>query len=835
MRIKLSSKDQGVQQKTYIQSLIKKKQLDADYYKSWIAVVVVAIIEGTFFWATKKYQGLALQFSNIQTIFGVLVIMELAVMNQRSPQVDGFTALTALVASLSSISYCKKQLLYCYIICCVYIYSRLIRSHHDGIIITNIEKIVFYNQKINDIFDLGNSDCNEPQIEQACCNMEKNAQESQRNIIKVKNEVNKQKLIECFNNAQIKKGQFQPGKMIPGYELLAGCRNIWDYIQLQQLIRKSIIKLQNAISLDGIYFKYSGSCNFEQQIAQEIPDNEIGESQRKLNNLKRLQVFSQTINTGCQTLVITTIRDMSHWLELEKQKTLTLFKTQAFASAAHEFRNPLNAIISSLDLLKDMVDKERGLQYYQTAKNCSNLLLYLVNDILDYSQFESQKLLMNPEDVSIEDIIMECLDVLRFKAEQKRLQLSYEISQEFPRRLLTDHNRLRQILINLISNGIKYTSSGYVKIKAYICIELNKICIDVEDSGVGIQQEEQEQLYNAYCKIMANRSLNKEGCGLGLTISRNLALALGGELKVKSEIGKGSIFTIQLPRNIAKQEFQNYRPSYFQNIFLEEQQFQIPQQTEERGRRISYQQRKKRQDPYRIMNTSIQTENLLDDSQTYLRENLNQHAQNYLKTMNHIFLDKNSVQNDSPNSSIDPDMMVIPNESGIDHQIDVSRDFMIHKGSMEIFENCNHAKILIVDDDPYNIIVLQGILQQLKQPVVDKGYNGKEGLAMVEQDYQRRFECSFHTPGRELCQQHDCYRLLIIDNQMPIMNGFELGRAVREKQQKGEYSPETKLMLLTGDEFMCSNAEVKVIFDFIMTKPLSVTKLREILTQINLF
>ena len=91
------------------------------------------------------------------------------------------------------------------------------------------------------------------------------------------------------------------------------------------------------------------------------------------------------INTGNKNLVFTTIRDMSHWSELEKSKNLTLYKTQAFASAAHEFRNPLSAIITSLDLLRDMIDLERGLKYYNTAKNCSKLMLYLVNDILDYS------------------------------------------------------------------------------------------------------------------------------------------------------------------------------------------------------------------------------------------------------------------------------------------------------------------------------------------------------------------------------------------------------------------------------------------------------------------
>ncbi len=92
---------------------------------------------------------------------------------------------------------------------------------------------------------------------------------------------------------------------------------------------------------------------------------------------------------------MTTIRDMSRWLELEKQKTMSEMKTIAFASAAHEFRNPLNAITQSLQLLNGLIDHTKGAKFFNIAKNCSNLMLYLVNDILDFSQLESKKFLLN--------------------------------------------------------------------------------------------------------------------------------------------------------------------------------------------------------------------------------------------------------------------------------------------------------------------------------------------------------------------------------------------------------------------------------------------------------
>lgn len=121
---------------------------------------------------------------------------------------------------------------------------------------------------------------------------------------------------------------------------------------------------------------------------------------------------------------MTTIRDMSQWLELEQQKQLQSLRTVAFASAAHEFRNPLNSLILSLQLLAPFIVDELALKYLTVAMNCSKLMLFLVNDILDFSQHEEKKMILNmTEVVNLAQIIGECIDVLKFKAEQKKLEL----------------------------------------------------------------------------------------------------------------------------------------------------------------------------------------------------------------------------------------------------------------------------------------------------------------------------------------------------------------------------------------------------------------------------
>eukprot|EP00347_Sterkiella_histriomuscorum_P008849 403343505 len=653
----------------------------------------------------------------------------------------------------------------------------------------------------------------------------------------INEEKEKQKLILCLNKAKIKKGQFKDKNIEAGEDLLAGCRNIWDYIQFQQLLKKTMIPSQNkSDQIDGIYFKF--------QITKD------GQKQQK-----RLQTFSQTLTTGCKTLVITTIRDMSHWIEFERQKNLTLLKTQAFASAAHEFRNPLSAIITSLDLMDEYIDKNQVGQYYQTAKSCSNLMLYLVNDILDYSQLESQKLQMNPEEVNIERLIQECIDILKFRADQKGLNLTYEVQSRFPLRFLTDQNRLRQIIINLVSNGIKYTHQGFVKVSATFNNILQKIQIEVEDSGVGIDECDQAKLFNAYCKIMKNRDLNKEGCGLGLTISKNLAQALGGCIKLQSKVGRGSKFFLELPYNIMKEDFKNFRKSLFQNksrlmtsnddIHLE---FQEPLSIQNFDRQSSIQQaiqsfqmRKysrstPRRSEYHVVNPDqMRSENILDDSQTNLRQDFNQQVREYLQTNEYNFLqediDESSQRQINVNHSHDL-------EGQLENiELMNQNDNHTNKGSMEIFEkDCSHAKVLVIDDDPFNTIILQGLLQQLKIPVVDRCFDGITAIEKIEENYSLTFECSFHTPGRSSnqCKHHEPYQLVIVDNQMPQVTGIEVGQILRQKQERGELSKNMKIMLLSGDDRLLNNEELETTFDFIALKPIRIQYLKDILQKVKI-
>lgn len=173
-------------------------------------------------------------------------------------------------------------------------------------------------------------------------------------------------------------------------------------------------------------------------------------------------------------------------------------------------------------------------------------MLFLVNDFMDIAQFDQNKIVLNMDQtVSIKKLIKECLDILRFRAVAKKIDLLSEVREDFPEYVKLDFNRVKQILINLVSNAIKYTVKGYVKVTAKVADQTVKLV--VKDTGTGIDPSKFGEIFTAFTKIMLNRELNQEGVGLGLTGSRKMARAMGGDIIVKSTLNEGSKFTGTFP------------------------------------------------------------------------------------------------------------------------------------------------------------------------------------------------------------------------------------------------------------------------------------------------
>jgi len=261
-------------------------------------------------------------------------------------------------------------------------------------------------------------------------------------------------------------------------------------------------------------------------------------------NFKNQKILKQ------QNLAI--LRDQE---DLKKAKEMAeqanLIKSEFLANMSHEIRTPMNTVLGFTEILVSQITDEHHKKYLAAISAGTKNLLVLINDILDLSKIEAgkMKMLFEPADPCV--IFKEIESIFSDKVKEKNLQFVVNIPDEMPKTLLIDEIRFRQILFNLIGNAIKFTENGYVKITAKVepsseNREFIDLIIDVEDSGIGIEKENQEDIFNAFQQ--QDGKLNKKygGSGLGLSISKKLAHLMNGSISISSKKEKGSTFTLKL-------------------------------------------------------------------------------------------------------------------------------------------------------------------------------------------------------------------------------------------------------------------------------------------------
>jgi signal transduction histidine kinase/AmiR/NasT family two-component response regulator len=226
-------------------------------------------------------------------------------------------------------------------------------------------------------------------------------------------------------------------------------------------------------------------------------------------------------------------------------------KSEFLANMSHEIRTPMNALMGYVDLLCDpQVEEGDRAQYGRTIRKSGEHLLQILNDILDVSSIEASRLVVNAADFSPFEVAFEVASLMRSEASERDLEISVEVPRPIPEVIESDLVRVRQILLNLVGNAIKFTRAGSVKIVLRLDGNSDSdhryLCFDVIDTGIGIPPEKLERIFEPFGQ--ADSSLTREfgGTGLGLTIAKRLALLLGGDIEAKSEVGKGSTFTLSL-------------------------------------------------------------------------------------------------------------------------------------------------------------------------------------------------------------------------------------------------------------------------------------------------
>ena len=224
-------------------------------------------------------------------------------------------------------------------------------------------------------------------------------------------------------------------------------------------------------------------------------------------------------------------------------------KSQFLANMSHDIRTPMNAIIGFSELLYDSNLTEEQRHYLSIIKECGTNLVHLIDELLDLSKIESNKLSVEMTDYSLGRLLALIESPLRPRAKEKQLAFDVVLCGDLPAKIHTDPNRLQQCLVNLVANAIKFTEQGHV----YVRVSLQKfndktyICFDVEDTGIGIPAEKQELIFEEFLQLDQNETLKTGGIGLGLAITKKLVGLLNGKISVTSEVGKGSVFSLMIP------------------------------------------------------------------------------------------------------------------------------------------------------------------------------------------------------------------------------------------------------------------------------------------------
>lgn len=244
-------------------------------------------------------------------------------------------------------------------------------------------------------------------------------------------------------------------------------------------------------------------------------------------------------------------------LALEQKDEIEKFsdsKNDFFASMSHEIRTPINAVIG-LDemILREESLPEEVLNDAITIQSASKMLLSLVNDIMDFSKIEGHKMEISPIEYGTESLFVDLIDMIRLRVEDKDLELKVNIDKDMPRVLYGDDKRIKQVILNLLTNAVKYTKQGSVTLEAHVD-KLDEyrcnLIVSVSDTGVGIKSEHLSSLFDTFSRVKNTDNRTIEGTGLGLSISKKLMELMGGSITVDSIYTKGSVFTIQLEQRI---------------------------------------------------------------------------------------------------------------------------------------------------------------------------------------------------------------------------------------------------------------------------------------------
>ena len=487
-------------------------------------------------------------------------------------------------------------------------------------------------------------------------------------------------------------------------------------------------------------------------------------------------------------------------------------KSAFLARMSHEIRTPMNAIIGMAELALREEDINSVHRHIRTVKQAGAHLLSLINDILDFSKIEVGKLEILEDEFTVASLINDVISIIRMRTVDTNIRFVVNIDCNIPSLLIGDETRIRQVLLNILNNAVKYTERGFVSFTAQCEIVGEKninLIMEVMDSGKGIKQEDVSKLFGEYMQVDQSKNKGIEGVGLGLAITWNIVKAMGGDIKVYSEYGKGSIFTVTIPQKVSSS-------SPLASV-----------KDPDKIRVIVYERREIFANSIAFTIDNLGVGCTLVSSNSELRSELSANEYNFifisfsLYESNRAAILKSGKQakvvlltefgeasNEKKLSTVAMPVYSIPIANILNG---ISESFNLSENLETIGRFvAPEAIVLVVDDVSTNLRVAQGLMAPYKMQV-DLCRSGQDAIQAV-------------TDIR--------YDLVFMDHKMPNMDGAEATELIRKKGNEDPYYKNLPIIALTANAVSgVKETFLKSGFDDYLSKPIDTTKLNAILEK----